>query len=77
MYKTSKQPHVQLESAFFAVVVHAASSAEMPPTTNVADELKGNLPVAMTVAAFVGISWYISVELNVRLFMLFRFAMPR
>lgn len=41
---------------------------------SVADELEANLPVAMTMAAFVGISWYIAVELNVRLFVLFRFA---
>lgn len=33
--------------------------------------LKEDLPVAMTMAAFVGISWYISVELNIRLFMTF------
>jgi hypothetical protein len=33
--------------------------------------LKEDLPVAMTMAAFVGISWYICVELNIRLFMTF------
>lgn len=29
--------------------------------------LKDDLPTAMTAAAFAGISWYIAVELNVRL----------
>ncbi|OJD16804.1 hypothetical protein AJ78_03047 [Emergomyces pasteurianus Ep9510] len=37
-----------------------------------ADKLKANLPVAMTMAAFVGISWYIAVELNIRLFLIFK-----
>ncbi|KAF2179290.1 hypothetical protein K469DRAFT_716548 [Zopfia rhizophila CBS 207.26] len=36
------------------------------------DELKKDLPVAMTMAAFIGISWYICVELNIRLFLTFR-----
>ncbi|QSS59849.1 hypothetical protein I7I51_04645 [Histoplasma capsulatum] len=36
-----------------------------------AEKLKANLPVAMTMEAFMGISWYIAVELNVRLFMIF------
>ena len=36
------------------------------------EELKKDLPVAMTVAAFVGISWYICVELNIRLFFTFK-----
>lgn len=35
------------------------------------ERLKDDLPVAMTMAAFVGISWYICVELNIRLFMTF------
>jgi hypothetical protein len=42
----------------------------------VSDDLKANLAVAMTMAAFGGISWYISIELNLRLFMLFRFVCP-
>ncbi|KAF2649531.1 hypothetical protein K491DRAFT_708071 [Lophiostoma macrostomum CBS 122681] len=33
--------------------------------------LKDDLPVAMTMAAFVGISWYICVETNIRLFVTF------
>ncbi|KAH7397148.1 hypothetical protein BKA66DRAFT_508942 [Pyrenochaeta sp. MPI-SDFR-AT-0127] len=33
----------------------------------VAEDLKNDLPVAMTMAAFVGAAWYICVELNVRL----------
>jgi len=37
----------------------------------VADDLKNDLPVAMTMAAFMGIAWYISVELNIRLFLTF------
>lgn len=38
-----------------------------------AEKLKANLPVAMTMEAFMGISWYIAVELNVRLFMIFKY----
>ncbi|KAF2175916.1 hypothetical protein K469DRAFT_457431, partial [Zopfia rhizophila CBS 207.26] len=37
-----------------------------------ADHLKKDLPVAMTMAAFIGIAWYICIELNIRLFMTFR-----
>ncbi|EEH04332.1 integral membrane protein [Histoplasma capsulatum G186AR] len=37
-----------------------------------AEKLKANFPVAMTMAAFMGISWYIAVELNVRLFLIFK-----
>lgn len=33
----------------------------------VAEDLKNDLAVAMTMAAFVGAAWYICVELNVRL----------
>ncbi|KAF2005808.1 hypothetical protein P154DRAFT_285601 [Amniculicola lignicola CBS 123094] len=36
------------------------------------EELKGNLPMSMTMAAFVGIALYICVELNIRLFLTFR-----
>ncbi|KAI9784428.1 MAG: hypothetical protein M1816_000852 [Peltula sp. TS41687] len=36
------------------------------------DDLKNDLPVAMTMAAFAGIAWYIAIELNLRLFFLFR-----
>jgi hypothetical protein len=35
-------------------------------------QLKDDLPVAMTMAAFVGIALYICVELNIRLFLTFR-----
>ncbi|KAF2108377.1 hypothetical protein BDV96DRAFT_504635 [Lophiotrema nucula] len=35
-------------------------------------QLKVDLPVTMTMAAFVGISWYICVEINIRLFLTFR-----
>jgi hypothetical protein len=34
---------------------------------SVAEDLKNDLPVTMTMAAFVGAAWYICVELNVRL----------
>ena len=34
--------------------------------------LKDDLPVTMTMASFVGISWYICVEINIRLFLTFR-----
>ncbi|KAF1995447.1 hypothetical protein P154DRAFT_526367 [Amniculicola lignicola CBS 123094] len=37
-----------------------------------AAELKGNLPVITTMTAFMGISWYISVELLIRLVMIFK-----
>ncbi|OAX80428.1 hypothetical protein ACJ72_05240 [Emergomyces africanus] len=37
-----------------------------------ADKLKADLPVSMTMAAFVGISWYIAAELNIRLFLIFK-----
>ena len=30
-------------------------------------DLKDDLPTAMTMAAFTGISWYVAIELNVRL----------
>ncbi|PGG99096.1 hypothetical protein GX51_06436 [Blastomyces parvus] len=36
------------------------------------DKLKADLPVAMAMAGFVGISWYIGVELNIRLFLTFK-----
>ncbi|EEQ84525.1 hypothetical protein RJZ56_000131 [Blastomyces dermatitidis] len=39
---------------------------------NAADKLKEDLPVAMAMAAFVGISWYIGAELNIRLFLIFK-----
>lgn len=35
-------------------------------------DLKKDLPVAMTMAAFAGVAWYLSLELNIRLFFLFR-----
>jgi hypothetical protein len=37
----------------------------------VAEDLKNDLPVAMTMAAFMGIAWYICVELNIRLWLTF------
>ena len=36
------------------------------------DALKDDLPTAMTMAAFSGIAWYIGVELNFSLFILFK-----
>ncbi|KAI9151911.1 hypothetical protein HJFPF1_09124 [Paramyrothecium foliicola] len=36
------------------------------------DSLRDDLPMSMTLAAFTGISWYIGVEINISLFMLFR-----
>lgn len=36
------------------------------------DNLRDDLPMSMTLAAFTGISWYIGVEINISLFMLFR-----
>jgi hypothetical protein len=33
----------------------------------VAEDLKNDLAMAMTMAAFVGAAWYVCVELNVRL----------
>ncbi|KAH7312613.1 hypothetical protein B0I35DRAFT_356475 [Stachybotrys elegans] len=36
------------------------------------DDLREDLPMSMTMAAFTGISWYIGVEVNVSLFMLFQ-----
>ncbi|KAI3332423.1 integral membrane protein [Xylariaceae sp. AK1471] len=36
------------------------------------DSIKHDLPVAMTMAAFAGISWYIGAELNVSLFLFFK-----
>jgi hypothetical protein len=35
-------------------------------------DIKKNLPMAMTMAAFSGIAWYICVELNIRLFYIFK-----
>jgi hypothetical protein len=35
-------------------------------------DIKEDLPEAMTMAAFTGIAWYIAIELNIRLFFLFR-----
>ncbi|KAF2713934.1 hypothetical protein K504DRAFT_399569 [Pleomassaria siparia CBS 279.74] len=37
----------------------------------VAEDLKNDLPVAMTMSAFMGVAWYICVELNIRLFLSF------
>src|SRR5947207_880260 len=34
--------------------------------------LQTTLPIAMTLSAFSGIAWYISVELNVRIFTVFK-----
>ncbi|KAK8105052.1 hypothetical protein PG999_008411 [Apiospora kogelbergensis] len=36
------------------------------------DALKHDLPMAMTIAAFSGIAWYIGIELNFTLFVLFK-----
>ncbi|KAI8953638.1 integral membrane protein [Xylaria longipes] len=36
------------------------------------DSVKDDLPMAMTMAAFAGISWYIGAELNVSLFLFFK-----
>ncbi|KAI0458588.1 integral membrane protein [Xylaria acuta] len=36
------------------------------------DSIKNDLPMAMTMAAFAGISWYIGAELNVSLFLFFK-----
>jgi hypothetical protein len=36
------------------------------------DGLKHDLPMAMTMAAFAGISWYIAAEINVSLFWFFK-----
>ncbi|KAI1172767.1 integral membrane protein [Nemania sp. FL0916] len=36
------------------------------------EELKHDLPMAMTMAAFAGISWYIGAELNLSLFLFFK-----
>jgi hypothetical protein len=35
------------------------------------EQLKHSLPEAMTMAAFTGIAWYLCVELNIRLYMVF------
>ncbi|KAF2194165.1 hypothetical protein K469DRAFT_734680 [Zopfia rhizophila CBS 207.26] len=35
-------------------------------------DIKKDLPMAMTMAAFAGIAWYICFELNIRLFLLFK-----
>ncbi|KAI0015863.1 integral membrane protein [Xylariomycetidae sp. FL0641] len=35
-------------------------------------DIKDDLPLAMTMAAFIGISWYIGVEINISLFLLFK-----
>ncbi|KAF2801261.1 uncharacterized protein BDZ99DRAFT_577720 [Mytilinidion resinicola] len=37
----------------------------------VAEDLKADLPVAMTMAAFMGVAWYLCVELNIRLWFAF------
>ncbi|KAI1133211.1 integral membrane protein [Nemania abortiva] len=36
------------------------------------DSIKNDLPMAMTMAAFAGISWYIGAELNISLFLFFK-----
>ncbi|KAI0404630.1 integral membrane protein [Xylaria palmicola] len=36
------------------------------------DAIKNDLPMAMTMAAFAGISWYIGAELNISLFLFFK-----
>lgn len=36
------------------------------------DDIKQDLPMAMMIAAFTGISWYIGVEINTSLFLLFK-----
>ncbi|KAF2493628.1 hypothetical protein BU16DRAFT_490360 [Lophium mytilinum] len=37
----------------------------------VAEDLKADLPTAMTMAAFMGVAWYLCVELNIRLWFAF------
>jgi hypothetical protein len=37
----------------------------------VADDLKEDLPVAMAMAAFLGIAWYLCIELTIRLWLSF------
>jgi uncharacterized membrane protein YwzB len=36
------------------------------------DHLTSNLPMVMTMSAFFGISWYIGVDMNIRLLLLFK-----
>lgn len=36
------------------------------------DDVKQDLPMSMIMAAFIGISWYIGVEINASLFLLFK-----
>lgn len=36
------------------------------------EDIRENLPMSMTMAAFTGVSWYIGAEINVSLFMLFK-----
>jgi len=35
-------------------------------------DIRKDLPMSMTMAAFSGIAWYIAIELNIRLFYLFK-----
>ncbi|KAG8406479.1 hypothetical protein J3459_012423 [Metarhizium acridum] len=36
------------------------------------DDIRKDLPLSMTMAAFIGISWYIGIEINVSLFLIFK-----
>ncbi|KFG85742.1 integral membrane protein [Metarhizium anisopliae] len=36
------------------------------------DDIRNDLPLAMTMAAFIGISWYIGIEINAALFLIFK-----
>lgn len=36
------------------------------------DDVRKDLPMSMVIAAFTGISWYIGVEINISLFLLFK-----
>ncbi|KAI1076800.1 integral membrane protein [Whalleya microplaca] len=55
---------------------HSHSTASSPrgaiATMSDVSDLKTDLPVSMTMAAFAGISWYIGVEINISLFLLFK-----
>jgi hypothetical protein len=51
---------------------YGAETNPFSPTMGGIFDIKKDLPMSMTMAAFTGVAWYICIELNLRLFMLFK-----
>lgn len=56
----------------YAVIITVQTSTVPQSTRNAMNVVEQNVAVAMAMAAFAGISWYIGAEITVSLFLLFR-----